>query len=470
MIANKPDTATSRQSIWQLLKRWTGVDRAIAFTIMARVWSAAAGLLTVLLIVRFLTPGEQGYYYTFASVVALQVIFELGFSFVVLQLAAHERAQLIFLPDGVVQGDAVSHSRLASILQKSVRWYSVAAILMIAVLLPAGLHFFGAPPNSEATVAWKAPWVLLTAATVLTFQIDPIFSFLEGCGFISNVAWMRMGQAMLGSIFAWLAMVAHRGLFSPAMEILGQAVVGAAFLLVKPYRRLLAALWSYRTDTHSIGWRQEIWPFQWRIALSWLSGVFIYQLVNPILFRFQGPAEAGRMGMSLSIVGAIAAVAISWMSTKASPFGGMIARREYVNLDRLFFRTCWQSTILLVVGDIAFLVVLVFAGGHFPHLAARVVQPWAIALMMFTALASHIAYCQALYLRSHKREPFLGITVIGAFLIGGSTYLLGRLWGVNAIVVGNFVLSLVYSLPAGTYIFMTRRREWRATELQNAAG
>jgi len=49
-------------------------------------------------IARFLTPSEQGYYYTFNSLVALQIVFELGFSFVILQLAAHERAQLSFLP------------------------------------------------------------------------------------------------------------------------------------------------------------------------------------------------------------------------------------------------------------------------------------------------------------------------------------------------------------------------------------
>jgi uncharacterized membrane protein len=176
------------------------------------------------------------------------------------------------------------------------------------------------------------------------------------------------------------------------------------------------------------------------------------------------------MGMSLSITGAIAAVAISWMSTKASPFGSMVARREFAQLDKLFFRTCWQSTILLVIGDIAFLAVLLIAGHRFPSLTARVVPLWAFALMMFTMLTSHIAFCQALYLRSHKQEPFLGITVISAILVGITNFVLARLWGVNAVVVGNFVLSLVYGLPAGTYIFMTKRREWHTLQVrENAA-
>ena len=158
------------------------MDRAIAYTIMGRSWSAMAGIVTVLLIARFLTPNEQGYYYTFSSLVALQIIFELGFSFVVLQLAAHERAQLTFLPDGRVEGNPVAHARLASVLQMSVRWYSIAGLLMAAALLPAGIHFFGVHQPAGLVVVWRLPWCLLVVAAMLAFQIDPVFSFLEGYG------------------------------------------------------------------------------------------------------------------------------------------------------------------------------------------------------------------------------------------------------------------------------------------------
>jgi hypothetical protein len=114
----------------------------VGFTVLARFWSSAAGLVTVLLIARFLTAAEQGYYYTFGSLVAIQMIFELGFSFVILQMASHERARLFISADYEITGDPVAHARLASVIQKSVRWYSVAAVLLAATLVPVGLHFF----------------------------------------------------------------------------------------------------------------------------------------------------------------------------------------------------------------------------------------------------------------------------------------------------------------------------------------
>jgi hypothetical protein len=448
------------------LKRWTGLDRAIAFTVMARFWSASAGVVTVLLIARYLTPSEQGYYYTFSSLVALQIVFELGFSFVVLQLAAHERAKLTFLPDGGVEGDTVAHSRLASVLQKSIRWYSVAAALMAAALLPAGLYFFNAHQHAGAAVAWKIPWCLLVVAASLTFQIDPVFSFLEGCGSIAQVARMRLGQAMLGGLLAWTAIATHHGMYSPALVIVGQASVGLMFLLTSPRRQLLKHLLLYRVGENKVGWLVEIWPFQWRIAVSFLSGYFICQLFNPVLFAYQGPVAAGRMGMSLSIASAIGTVGLAWMSTKASPFGNLIARGEITKLDTLFFRTLWQSTVLLMTGAAAFFVILLIGGHAYPKFAMRVLPPWAFGLLLLTTVMNHIVFSEAYYLRAHKREPFLVLSVLVAILLGSSTLLLGKFLGANAVAVGYFVIGGLFGLTLGTYIFITKKREWHGSRLE----
>ncbi len=62
-----PQGASRTERIRHWLRSVLGLDRAIAFTILARGWSSAAGLVTVALIARFLSPAEQGYYYTFGS-------------------------------------------------------------------------------------------------------------------------------------------------------------------------------------------------------------------------------------------------------------------------------------------------------------------------------------------------------------------------------------------------------------------
>src|SRR5580658_4067789 len=112
------------------LRRAMGLDGAVTYTLMARIVSIVGSTGTVLLIVRSLSPVEQGYYYTLLSLVALQVVFELGFCFVIQQLAAHECVHLELHSDGSVTGNPVARTRLASALQLSVRWYTVAALAM----------------------------------------------------------------------------------------------------------------------------------------------------------------------------------------------------------------------------------------------------------------------------------------------------------------------------------------------------
>jgi hypothetical protein len=114
--------ASRLEKIRRRISHVLGLDRAIFYTVLARGWASSAGLVTLLLIARFLSSREQGYYYTFGSLVAIQIVFELGFSYVILQMASHERVHLTISPDYKVSGDAVAHARLASVLQRAVRW------------------------------------------------------------------------------------------------------------------------------------------------------------------------------------------------------------------------------------------------------------------------------------------------------------------------------------------------------------
>lgn len=436
-----------------------GIDKAIAFTIMARGWASFAGLVTVALIARFLTPAEQGYYYTFGSLVALQIIFELGFSFVILQMASHERAHLHIDEADSISGDPTAHDRLASVLQKTVRWYTSAAILLAVFLFTAGAHFFSAH-HGGASVSWRIPWYADALAATFTFQLDPCLSFMEGCGFVANVARVRFAQAVAGSSLAWLALASHHGLFAPAMVIFGNASVSILWLFRR--RRLLLPLLRREAGENRVHWFREVWSFQWRIAVSWLCGYFIFQLYNPVLFAYHGAVVAGQMGMSLSLSGALTAVAISWINTKAAPFGAMIARREYADLDRIFFKALKQSLSVCGAGMVAVWLLVFYLNRIHASVAHRVLSPVAIGILLATAPITVITFSEATYLRAHKQEKFLLNSVIGAVLIGSSTFFLGRWFGAIGVVTGTFLSSLIVGLPLGTYMFVKYRRIWHA--------
>jgi len=439
------------------MQRVLGVDRAIGFTVLARFWSSAAGLVTVALIARFLSPAEQGYYYTFGSLVAVQIVFELGFSYVILQLASHERAELSISIDYEISGAPIAHARLASVIQKSVRRYSVAAVIMAGALLPLGFYFFSTHQHAGQSVSWQLPWFSAALMAALNFQLDPFLSFLEGCGYVPEIARLRFMQSATGSVLAWIVLINHHGLFAPSMMLFGMASASLIWLMRK--RKLLLGLLKYNAGIHKIRWHQEVWPFQWRMAVSWLSGYFLFWIFNPVLFAFRGPVEAGKMGMSLSLANAIQAIAVSWVSTKSAPFGTLIARKEYQRLDKTFFQALRQSFAVSLAGAlVAWLGCIYLNLQHFSF-AQRLLSPLPLGILLGYMMATVVIAAEAYYLRAHKQEVFFVNSLVGAAAVTICTFIFGRRYGATGIVISTCLLNWAGLLWA-TYKFRKYRRLW----------
>jgi hypothetical protein len=432
-----------------------GMDRAITYVFAARVCMALGSTGTVLLIVHYLSKVEQGYYYTLLSLVNLQIIFELGFSFVILQLAAHEAVHLHLGPDGRIHGDPMRHARLAAILQKTARWYFVAGAIMAVTLLPAGITFFRRTTQPHDAV-WLGPWMVAALATVLLFVLNPLCSFMEGCGQVRQVAGMRFAQAALAVAASWGAIVLGKGLYAPGLAVVGNVIAVLVFLGGR--RKILLRLFLEKYDPNSLNWRAEVWSFQWRIAITWLCSYFTAQVLTPVLFASRGPIEAGRMGMSLSISAYTWNLVYAWMSTKATPFGQLIAKKDYAALDNLFFHTLWVSLGILGVIVSACLAGLVVVLHLFPNLASRMVSPQIFVLLMLTAVSTLIVQSEAIYLRAHKEEPLLWQAVAVALLTSGGAYFAAPRWGITGACIVYFVCTGVIGVISATIIFRAKRR------------
>jgi hypothetical protein len=279
---------------------------------------------------------------------------------------------------------------------------------------------------------------------------------------------MRFGQAIATSVFAWTPMLLHHGLYSPALAIVGYFGAGLVFLATR--RRLLAGLLRHPAGEAEIHWNREVWPFQWRIGISWMCSYFTVQIFIPIIFALRGAVEAGQMGMSISITSYMSVLALAWISTKTTPFGSMIARREFEELNRLFVRTLSQSLTafaliaLTACGAVALLPVVS------PRFAARMVSPWLFAVLVLAAGASCAVQSLAVLLRSFKREPFLVQSlVVAALTLSLGTPAAAR-WGNAGAALSYLVATAVVGLPFAGAIYLRARRRYLPISMLAACG
>ena len=266
---------------------------------------------------------------------------------------------------------------------------------------------------------------------------------------------MRLRQAIAACVLAWAAILLHRGLYAPTMVIVGQ--IGIGLLFVAMHRRLLMGLLRHSARETPLQWTREVWPFQWRIAVSSMCYYFTAQIFIPILFALRGTVEAGQMGMSLSVTGYITILALAWTSTKTTPFGRLIARREFHQLDRLFLLTLGQSIVVFSVIALAACGVAALLPALIPRLAARIVPPQLFVVLVLAAGANCVVQSLATLLRSFKSEPFLMQSLVVASLTLLLAALTATRWGVAGVTLSYLSATALVGLPFAAVIFVRAR-------------
>jgi O-antigen/teichoic acid export membrane protein len=440
-----------------------GIDGAIAYTVLARVIQAGGGVITLLFVAQYLTKVEQGYYYTFGSILAIQIFFELGLSSIITQFVAHENANLIWNDRISFTGPKESSSRLASLLRFTFKWFAVIAVLLLFGLMIAGYAFFGKFGKGDALVDWQIPWVILSITTSLSLMLSPVLAFLEGLGRIKEVAKIRLIQQIVQISFVLIFFFLGFKLFSsPLAAILSFGIV-PLWILMGNKKKVLLFIWD-KIDVYTVNYKSEIFPFQWKIALSWISGFFIFQLFNPVLFATEGPVVAGQMGMTLAILNAVLMFTLSWVTTKVPVFSDLIAKKDYVQLDRLFNRTLIQSTALNVLALTVFFL-LIFILRHFDikiggkNFGDRFLPFMPLLFMMIPVLLNHVIAAWATYLRCHKKEPMMVQSIVIGILCSISTITLGKYFGVIGMTLGYMTLTIVGFIWT-YFIFTAKKKEW----------
>lgn len=436
-----------------------GIDLPVAVTLLARTWAIASGLVTVLLIARCLSPELQGYYYTFNSLVAMQIFAELGMNTVLVQCISHEMAELRIV-GGRIAGERRTKARLKSLLTFGVAWCGGAACVFVAILLPGGWLFFGASAQHAPDIALA--WGLFVVLTGVMLVLNGLLAFLEGCGQIGQVAAVRLAQAIGSSLGIWALLGARAQLLSFAGGLAIGCLIAAAALLAR-YRRLIVDLLRVNDAAGAVRWRTEIWPLQWRIAVSWASGYLIFNLFNPLLFATHGAVAAGRFGMSLQIVTALNSVGMAWITTKVPQFCRLIARRQRARLDELFRTTLRQSLFFLAAGGVLAVLVAALARPYAPWLGNRLVPVALFAALCVVCLANHVVFAEAAYLRAHKQEPFMIVSVANGLATALAAWVLIPRWGAQGAVLAYAIGSVGVGFVGGTFVFVRKRAEFSAS-------
>lgn len=446
--------------IQYIFGRLFGINRAIGYGLLSRAWSIIGGPITIYMVTTHLDKVTQGRYYTMMSLLGLQVFFEMGLATTLAQFFAHEFSSHSWGRHGRICGTLLGRSRIIDLLRSTLAWFRITSIILTIVLIPVGIWFF--KQDTSVELPWKLPWILVVIATSANLMLIPLISLEAGSGAIDRIYRCEAVSAILGGISLWLCFLLGLGLYG-----LGVSAFIKFFIYIFHFKRnriLLFKEFSKFTRKHSrsnanIRWAKEIWPMQWRMSVSWISGYFIFYLFSPVVYYFHGAKEAGRIGATVAISTALTSISLTWINAHLPMLTRLVAIRDWGKLDSSFRTVLYQTIFAALFGATlgSFLVYLFQENFEF---GARFLKYTYVSLFLFAAFIQTIISTLAAYLRAFKKEPFIILAILQAILQGSATLYLGEKYGANAISVSVFSINLFAILPVSIIIWKKCRASW----------
>jgi hypothetical protein len=409
-------------------------------TLFNQLWRMLSGPMLLVLVPLYLTPEIQGFWYTFISLAALVVLADMGFSTILLQFSAHEYSNLQTREDGFLTGKIINLERLAALLKFAIRWSLFVGVIIFPVVLVTGYLILN---SRGALVDWVAPWVLYGMASIFVFANSMLFSFMEGCDCVGGVQKIRFQTSVTTVLITIILLVLGFDLYSLAVSLLLGNLIGTLIFFIR-YHNILGQLLSLRLN-NIYPWWSEIMPLLWRYSISWVSGYFVLYIFTPLAFVFYGTLEAGAVGLSISICGAIFSIANVWITVITPKINMMVAKQQYEDLNFLFIRNLMLSVLTFVAAIVVF-VFIIFYLDVFYFIRDRLVSIDMFLMLVCGWLAQIVINGLAVYMRAHKQEPLMMINLYAAVCIGSSTLLISMNLPIEYFFVG-FISSYVWILP-----------------------
>lgn len=403
-----------------------------------RIIHALLALVTLYFITKYLTPVEQGWYYTFLSFSALVYLFDFGLSIALIHISAIEFVKLKWGYKGLIVGE--NSKRFKDFISISFAKYKKLGLLYFIIIFPFGILYFNENETAD-NYYWYFPWIMHVTASSLSLLSLPFLSIIEGSGNISEIYKLKIIQILTGSLLCCLLIYFSYPLYAPSMLLLSTAVITLIWLIF--YRK--NNLPEKNNMVSSYDWKENISSFKNRVGITFLGSYLFVQIYTPALFYFEDPMIAGRFGLSLAIGNMLGLISSSWFVTNIPNMTKYIAENNYNQFINIFKKSFYQSTIFLVFSII--MISCVYFLFVEEEIFNRLLGFYNFIGILFIILITHLINSVVIYIRCFKKEPLAVPHFICAVITLFFGFYLLLNYSVTGLIIGVLTIQVFITMP-----------------------
>lgn len=429
-----------------------GIDSSIFWSVVNRGLGVIRAPLTIFFIVKYLSTEEQGTWYTFTSLGALTMLADLGFATITTQFVSHEYAHLRFEGDRII-GENNRLDRFIAFIYFSVKFYLKVTLVAIAILIGAGTLYF-AQGDTELLLIWIA-YSFIGGLGMLTAMFQAIY---QGLNKVKEIHINILFNSFLVTFFTCLTLFLGFKIWSLVLGIL----LGTLLAIIGLFRMgkgFWTQVYSYQIK-NKYNFLKETLSLQVRYAVSFIATYLIGFLYVPAIYKYVGAKEAGQVGLIISVMIALSAVAYSWTQTKIPTFNILVSQNKTKELDQLVKKATIQSAcVFIALSVILVIIISIMPVTFLAQYAKRIPEIEIIVLYILSQLSLLLLNSLMIYLRAFKKEPLMAVQVLSSILLLVTIGLtLKQGLGLLTFLLSVNLYSWAIVLPLAYFVFQKNRK------------
>ena len=421
------------------------IDNALLWVLTNKLWAVAKGPISLIFIISYLTPEEQGLWYTFLSLGALTVFAEMGFTAIITQFVSHEYAHLKER-NGFLKGDYASRDKLVSLIRYALKFYLVVVPFAIVILYFVGKYFL---VDVDSTVFLL--WMVFSVTGGMQLLVSLLQSIVQGFDKVALVQKNIFVGSLVLPLLSWTLLYLGFGLSTLVIANIVSIILMLSLFYLKT-KKIFFQVSKHKIKT-KYRWFNEIVKLQWRYAVSWMAGYFVFQYMTPMIYKNEGAILAGQFGLTLGLLKMISSISSSWLDTKIAKMNMLVAHKDKIGLDKMFHKNAIIG--FGVFGGISALFLLaIYLINMYGFYEDRFLSFYLVTLLVILEIPSVFVGFMAKYLRAHKSEPYYGISVLmGVLFFFVITLLNDTKYHIDDILVYLNLVSWLVITPLAVLIY-----------------
>ena len=408
-------------------KNEIGINEATKNVFLFRLWTVFSGLVVLISVPLNLSSSEQGYYFLFVSILALQVFFELGLNQALIQFVTHEYYKNL--------------EKLKVTIQFFKSIYKYIAIVYVISLVVGGLIFF-----RNDVFFFEKNYYLIYIILILINGINIYqninLCFHDSCNRMEYSYRHRLIQSVIGNILLIVMLYYGMGLWSFIGLPLASVFLSSIWL--RKNKLIYDVEGPIKVNYKKIA--KEILPFQWRIAVSWISGYLVFQMFVPMTYKQYGAIDAGKLGLTMAAFNAMLSVVMGITSAKNPDIIKNIVQGDKKKLMIIINKLISITGLLVLIFSIIMITIIFYGQENNINFIKRFLDPKITLVIGIITVINSVIFNLASFMRAHREEPMMLQSLTMGILTALDIYLFMEK-GILTVLVIYLIITIAIALP-----------------------